>query len=176
MPLLEVAGLTVTFSSDRHHFVAVDDVDLAVEEGEIVGVVGESGSGKSVTALALLGLVDFPGRVGARRMTFVGHDLRGISDKDRRALVGKDIAMIFQDPLASLDPCYTVAYQLMEALSVHGTPRERESRAVRRARALELLQQVEIPGAAARLDAFPHQLSGGMRQRVMIGMALACNP
>jgi dipeptide transport system ATP-binding protein len=176
MALLEVAGLTVTFSSDRHHFVAVDDVDLAVEEGEIVGVVGESGSGKSVTALALLGLVDFPGRVGARRMTFAGHDLRGISDKDRRALVGKDIAMIFQDPLASLDPCYTVAYQLMEALSVHGTPRERESRAVRRARALELLQQVEIPGAAARLDAFPHQLSGGMAQRVMIAMAIACAP
>ena len=176
MALLEVAGLTVTFSSDTHAFVAVDDVELTVDEGEIVGVVGESGSGKSVTALALLGLVDFPGRVGARRMTFAGHDLRGITDKARRALVGKDIAMIFQDPLASLDPCYTVAYQLMEALSVHGTPRERSSRAVRRARALELLQQVEIPDAAARLSAFPHQLSGGMAQRVMIAMAIACQP
>jgi dipeptide transport system ATP-binding protein len=176
MPLLDIAGLTVTFSSDTNQFVAVDDVELAVDEGEIVGVVGESGSGKSVTALALLGLVDFPGRVGARRITFAGHDLRGISDQDRRALVGKDIAMIFQDPLASLDPCYTVAYQLMEALSVHGTPRERASRTVRRSRALELLQQVEIPDAAARLRAFPHQLSGGMAQRVMIAMAIACAP
>src|SRR5437899_9111445 len=176
MSLLEVAGLTVTFSSDTHHFVAVDDVDLAVEEGEIVGVVGESGSGKSVTALALLGLIDFPGRVGARRMTFAGHDLRGIGDRERRDLVGKDIAMIFQDPLASLDPCYTVAHQLMEALAVHGTERERSSRVARRTRALELLQQVEIPDAAARLNAYPHQLSGGMAQRVMIAMAIACQP
>ena len=176
MALLEIEGLTVTFSGEDHRFVAVDDVDLSVDEGEVVGVVGESGSGKSVTALALLGLIDYPGRVGARRMTFAGHDLRGMTDRQRRALVGKDIAMIFQDPLASLDPCYTVAYQLMEALAVHGSERERDHRAVRRARALELLQQVEIPDAAARLDAFPHQLSGGMAQRVMIAMAIACQP
>jgi dipeptide transport system ATP-binding protein len=176
MALLDIEGLTVTFSTEAQRFVAVDDVTLAVDEGEIVGIVGESGSGKTVTALALLGLIDFPGRIGARRLTFAGRDLRGISDRARRALVGKDIAMIFQDPLASLDPCYTVAHQLMEALAVHGTKRERGSRTIRRARALELLQQVEIPGARARLDAYPHQLSGGMAQRVMIAMAIACHP
>ena len=176
MPLLDIAGLTVTFGTDEHAFVAVDDVDLALDEGAIVGVVGESGSGKSVTALALLGLVDFPGRVSAHRMTFAGRDLRAMTEQSRRALIGKDIAMIFQDPLASLDPCYTVAYQLMEALAAHGTPGERRSRHLRRSRALELLQQVEIPDAAARMRAFPHQLSGGMAQRVMIAMAIACEP
>src|SRR5438309_9348364 len=138
MRLLDIAGLTITFGTDADPFVAVDDVDLAIDEGEVVGIVGESGSGKSVMALSLLGLIDFPGRVGARRMTFAGNDLRGIGDRERRALVGKDIAMIFQDPLASLDPCYTVAHQLMEALAVHGSERERAHRAVRRARALEL--------------------------------------
>jgi dipeptide transport system ATP-binding protein len=176
MPLLEIAGLTVTFGTDAEPFLAVDDVDLTIDEGEVVGLVGESGSGKSVMALSLLGLIDFPGKVAARRMSFAGHDLRGIGAHERRALVGKDIAMIFQDPLASLDPCYTVAHQLMEALAVHGTPQERASRSARRARALELLQQVEIPDAAARLDAYPHQLSGGMAQRVMIAMAISCQP
>src|SRR5438477_5745042 len=172
MPLLDIAGLTVTFGP----FVAVDDVDLAIDQGEVVGIVGESGSGKTVMAMSLLGLIDFPGRVTARRINFAGHDLRGISHRDRRKLVGKDIAMIFQDPLASLDPCYTVAHQLMEALAVHGTERERASRVARRTRALELLQQVEIPDAAARLNAYPHQLSGGMAQRVMIAMAISCQP
>jgi len=176
MALLDVEGLTVTFGTTSRPLVAVDDLSLSVEAREIVGIVGESGSGKSVTALALLGLVDFPGRVTARRMTFAGHDLRDISAGQRRALVGKDLAMIFQDPLASLDPCYTVAYQLMEALAVHGTPRERASRRIRRARALELLRQVEIPDPEARLRAYPHQLSGGMAQRVMIAMAVACQP
>jgi len=172
MPLLDIAGLTVTFGG----FIAVDDVDVAIDEGEVVGIVGESGSGKTVMALSLLGLIDFPGRVTARRLSFAGHDLRGISDRERRAVVGKDIAMIFQDPLASLDPCYTVAHQLMEALAVHGTVQERRSRTARRERALALLQQVEIPDAAARLDAYPHQLSGGMAQRVMIAMAISCQP
>jgi dipeptide transport system ATP-binding protein len=114
--------------------------------------------------------------VKARSMAFAGRDLATISDRTRRALVGKDIAMIFQDPLASLNPCFTVAFQLMETLRIHGTDDERRHRAVRRARALSLLEQVEIPDAAARLDAFPHQLSGGMAQRVMIAMAIACNP
>jgi len=175
-PLLDIEGLTVAFGTESRPLVAVDDLSLRVEAREIVGIVGESGSGKSVTAMALLGLVDFPGRVTARRMNFDGHDLRDISAGRRRALVGKDLAMIFQDPLASLDPCYTVAYQLMEALAVHGTPRERGSRRVRRARALELLRQVEIPDPEARLRAYPHQLSGGMAQRVMIAMAIACQP
>ena len=176
MPLLDIQGLTVEFGSERAPFRAVDRVDFAIDAGEIVGVVGESGSGKTVTALALMGLIDFPGRVRAKSMEFGGHDLTTISDRERRALVGKDIAMIFQDPLASLNPCFTVAFQLMETLRIHGSDEERSNRAVRRARALSLLDQVEIPDAAARLDAFPHQLSGGMAQRVMIAMAIACNP
>ncbi len=139
-------------------------------------MVGESGSGKSVTALSLMGLVEFPGRVRATRMFFAGRDLQTLSPAERRALTGKDIAMIFQDPLASLNPCFTVAFQLTEALRVHGSLAERGSRELRRKRALQLLRQVEIPDAAARLDAFPHQLSGGMAQRVMIAMAIACEP
>src|SRR6266446_216705 len=133
MALLEVEGLTVTFGSDADPLIAVDGVDLSLDTGEIVGCVGESGSGKSVTALALMGLVDFPGRIVATRMRFAGRDLLGLSDPDRRALVGKDIAMIFQDPLASLNPCFSVAFQLGETLRVHGTDRERASSRVRRA-------------------------------------------
>jgi dipeptide transport system ATP-binding protein len=174
--LLEVEGLTVEFGSVAAPLIAVDDVDLTMDAGEIVGCVGESGSGKSVTALALMGLVDFPGRVRATRMRFDGRDLLGLSDAERRSLVGKDIAMIFQDPLASLNPCFTVAFQLTETMRIHGSDAERRSVKRRRERALELLQQVEIPDAAARLNAFPHQLSGGMAQRVMIAMAIACNP
>ena len=153
-------------------FRAVDDVDLTIDEGEIVGIVGESGSGKSVTALALMGLIDFPGRVRADAMSFAGHDMLRMSDRQRRDIIGRDIAMIFQDPMTSLNPCYTAGYQLMEALNVH----EGGSRAARRARALDLLRQVDISDAESRLDAYPHQLSGGMSQRVMIAMALACNP
>src|SRR5256884_4157149 len=176
MALLEIEGLTVEFGSVAAPLIAVDNVDLTMEAGEIVGCVGESGCGKSVTALALMGLVDFPGRVRAKRMSFDGRDLLGLSDAGRRALVGKDIAMIFQDPLASLNPCFTVAFQLTETMRIHGTDAERRSAKRRRDRALELLQQVEIPDAATRLGAFPHQLSGGMAQRVMIAMAIACNP
>ena len=151
MALLEIEGLTVEFGSVAAPLIAVDNVDLTMEAGEIVGCVGESGSGKSVTALALMGLVDFPGRVRAKRMSFDGRDLLGLSDAGRRALVGKDIAMIFQDPLASLNPCFTVAFQLTETMRIHGTDAERRSAKRRRDRALELLQQVEIPDAAARL-------------------------
>jgi len=176
MALLDITSLTVEFGTEAAPFKAVDGVDFAIDAGEIVGVVGESGSGKTVTALALMGLIDFPGRVRAGSMMFGGHDLTTISDRERRALVGKDIAMIFQDPLASLNPCFTVAFQLMETLRIHGSEDERRNRTTRRARALSLLEQVEIPDAAARLDAFPHQLSGGMAQRVMIAMAIACNP
>jgi dipeptide transport system ATP-binding protein len=176
LALLDIQGLTVEFGTEKAPFKAVDGVDFSIDSGEIVGVVGESGSGKTVTALALMGLIDFPGRVRATSMVFNGRDLSTISDRERRALVGKDIAMIFQDPLASLNPCFTVAFQLMETLRIHGTKEERSHRGIRRARALELLEQVEIPDAAARLDAFPHQLSGGMAQRVMIAMAIACNP
>jgi dipeptide transport system ATP-binding protein len=176
MPLLEVEDLRVEFGAVAAPVVAVDGVDLTLDAGEVAGCVGESGSGKSVTALAVMGLVEFPGRVRARRLVFGGQDLLALSDAQRRSLVGKDIAMIFQDPLASLNPCYTVAFQLTETLRIHGSDAERASARLRRARALELLRQVEIPDAEARLGAFPHQLSGGMAQRVMIAMAIACNP
>jgi dipeptide transport system ATP-binding protein len=168
MALLEVQGLGVEFGS----FKAVDDVSLHVDAGEVLGIVGESGSGKSVTALALMGLVDAPGRVQAQRLVFDGRDLLAMAPKERRALLGNDIAMIFQDPMASLNPCFSVEFQLVETLRIH----EGGSRKALRARALELLRQVEIPDAEARLSAYPHQLSGGMSQRVMVAMAIACNP
>jgi dipeptide transport system ATP-binding protein len=176
MALVEIEDLRVEFGAEAAPVVAVDGIDLALDVGEVVGCVGESGSGKSVTALALMGLVEFPGRVRARRLAFAGRDLLALSDAQRRALIGKDMAMIFQDPLASLNPCFTVAFQLTETLRIHGSDAERANAALRRARALELLRQVEIPDAQARLAAFPHQLSGGMAQRVMIAMAIACNP
>lgn len=172
MPLLEVQDLVVEFGDNEAPMLAVGGVELTVEAGEIVGLVGESGSGKSVTALALMGLVEFPGRVRARRLAFAGQELLQMTDRARRSLLGKDIAMIFQDPMTCLNPCYTVAYQLIETLRVH----EGGSRRALRARALELLRQVDIPDAESRLDAYPHQLSGGMSQRVMIAMAIACNP
>jgi len=138
----------------------------------VLGIVGESGSGKSVTALALMGLVDEPGRVHADRMLFDGRDLLTMPLAERRALLGRDIAMIFQDPSSSLNPCFTVAYQLVETLRLH----KRGSAKALRGRALELLRAVEIPDAERRLEAYPHQLSGGMAQRVIVAMAIACNP
>jgi len=176
MALLDIDGLRVTFGPTDAPAVAVDALDFSIEPGEIVGLVGESGSGKSVTALAALGLVDFPGHVDARRMEFRGEDLAAMDTARRRALLGGELAMIFQDPLASLDPCYTVEYQLGEALRLHGGSDERRSTRARRERAVGLLQQVDIADAPARLRAYPHQLSGGMAQRVMIAMALAGSP
>ena len=176
MPLLDIENLSVAFGPVHAPLIAVDRLDFAIDAGEIVGLVGESGSGKSVTALAVLGLIDFPGRVSCRRLVFEGLDLLALPARQRRALLGGELAMIFQDPLASLDPCYTVEFQLDEALRLHGTATEQRSAVARRARALELLRQVEIPDAPARLRAYPHQLSGGMAQRVMIAMALAGAP
>jgi dipeptide transport system ATP-binding protein len=174
--LVEIEDLRIDFGTIGRPVPAVEGVDLSIGTAEIVGLVGESGSGKSVTALALLGLVDYPGRVQARRLAFAGRDLQALTDDERRALAGRDIAMIFQDPLASLDPCYTVGYQLDEALSLHGTADERANADARRARAVELLREVEIADPVARLRAYPHQLSGGMAQRAMIAMAIAGRP
>ena len=170
--LLEVRGLTVDFPIGDASLIAVDDVSFSIGAGEVVGIVGESGSGKSVTALAVLGLIDAPGRVRAERLAFAGRDLQAMGERERRSLLGGDIAMIFQDPMTSLNPSFTVAFQLMETIALH----EGGSRAARRARALQLLKDVEIPDPERRLDAFPHQLSGGMSQRVMLAMAIACNP
>ena len=172
MALLDIQQLRVEFGTERSPFIAVDGLDLQIEAGEVVGIVGESGSGKSVTSLALMGLIDYPGRVSAQRMAFNGRDLVKMPERERRGLLGKDIAMIFQDPMTSLNPCFTVAYQLMETLRVHQGGSKKELRD----KALGLLKQVEIPDPGRRLDAYPHQLSGGMSQRVMVAMAIACNP
>ena len=172
MALLEIEDLHVEFPSQGAVMHAVEGVSLSLDEGEVLGIVGESGSGKSVTMLALMGLVAYPGRVRAKRLQFAGHDLLRVSDAERRKLVGKDVAMIFQEPTTSLNPCFTVGFQLTETLRLHlGMERK-----AARDRATELLEQVGIPAAATRLKDFPHQLSGGMNQRVMIAMAIACNP
>jgi dipeptide transport system ATP-binding protein len=172
MALLEIEGLHVDFPSQGGVLHAVEGVSLALDEGDVLGIVGESGSGKSVAMLAVMGLVAFPGRVRAQRLTFAGHDLLRLTERERRGVVGKDIAMIFQEPTTSLNPCFTIGFQLTESLRLHlGLNRN----AARR-RAVELLEQVGIPAAASRLSDFPHQMSGGMNQRVMIAMAISCNP
>ena len=172
MPLLDIRDLSVSFPSDSGTMRAVDGVSLTVEEGEFVGIVGESGSGKSVTMMAVMGLVGFPGRVEAERLAFAGHDLRRMSGRERRRLVGKDVAMIFQEPTTSLNPCFTVGFQIGETLRQHMGLSGKAARH----RAIELLEQVGIPAAESRLKAYPHQLSGGMNQRAMIAMAIACDP
>jgi dipeptide transport system ATP-binding protein len=172
MALLEIRNLKVEFQTHRGPFRAVDGLDVTLDSGELLGVVGESGSGKSVTMLAVMGLIAWPGKVTADVMRFDGIDLLSLSDAARRKIVGKDIAMIFQEPMTSLNPSFSVGYQIMETLAVHAGG----SRGERKRRAIELLEQVGIPAAATRLNAFPHQLSGGMCQRVMIAMAIACNP
>jgi dipeptide transport system ATP-binding protein len=172
MALVEIKNLSVDFGAEGKAFRAVDSVDHTIEEGDVVGIVGESGSGKSVTMLALMGLIAYPGRVTADRLHFAGTDLLSLSPAKRRRMTGKDVAMVFQEPMTSLNPCFTVEFQISETLKIH----EGGSRRARRERTVELLDQVGIPAAASRLGAFPHQLSGGMNQRVMIAMALACNP
>jgi dipeptide transport system ATP-binding protein len=172
MALIEIRNLSVVFETARGPMRAVEGLDLNLDEGEVLGIVGESGSGKSVTMLALMGLIGWPGRVTAERLAFAGTDMLGMSSGRRRRIIGKDIAMIFQEPMTSLNPCFTVGFQIMETLKVH----EGGTRAARRERTIELLDQVGIPEPAGRLNAFPHQLSGGMNQRVMIAMAIACNP
>ncbi len=168
MALLTLKNLSVTFGQ----FKAVDNISYQVEEGEVLGIVGESGSGKSVSSLSVMGLIDYPGKVKAEELTFQGQDLLAMSEKRRRKLTGSDIAMIFQDPMTSLNPCFTVGYQIIEALKNHqgGSKKELKNRAI------ELLTLVGIPAPESRLNSYPHQLSGGMSQRVMIAMAIACNP
>jgi dipeptide transport system ATP-binding protein len=172
MALVEIENLSVEFPTQGGVMRAVDGVSLKLEEGEVLGVVGESGSGKSVTMLALMGLIPFPGRVTADKLSFNGRNLLTISDRERRQITGKDVAMIFQEPMTSLNPSFTIGFQLTETLRLH----EGMDRKAARRRAVELLEQVGIPSPESRLSSFPHQLSGGMNQRVMIAMAIACNP
>jgi len=172
MALLSIRNLSVDFATASGSFRAVDGMDVSVEAGDILAIVGESGSGKSVAMLALMGLLPWTATVTADEMSFDGKDLRAITPRTRRRIVGKDIAMIFQEPMSSLNPCFTVGFQIKEGLKKHlGL----DARA-RQSRALELMEMVGIPDPERRLSAFPHQLSGGMSQRVMIAMAIACRP
>jgi dipeptide transport system ATP-binding protein len=172
MSLLEIENLTVEFATAGGAFRAVDGLSLSVGAGDVLAVVGESGSGKSVAMLAMMGLLPWTAKVTADRMAFDGADLLSLTPSARRKVIGKDIAMIFQEPMSSLNPCFTVGFQLGEALKVHMGL----DRVARRARSIELLDLVGIPAPEKRLSAFPHQLSGGMSQRVMIAMAISCNP
>ena len=172
MSLLEIRNLSVDFQTAHGLFRAVDSVDLDVSEGDLVAIVGESGSGKSVSMLALMGLLPWTAIVTADRLDFDGRDLLTLAPRSRRRIIGKDMAMIFQEPMTSLNPCFTVGFQITESLKTHLGG----SRAEHRRRAIELLELVGIPAPDTRLSAFPHQMSGGMNQRVMIAIAIACNP
>ncbi len=171
-PLLDIEGLCVSFATRGGSFKAVDGVNLKVAPNEVLAIVGESGSGKSVAMLAIMGLLPWTATITAKRMMFDGQDLLTMRPKQRRTLIGKDVAMVFQEPMSSLNPCFTVGWQINEALAAHTTL----DRAQRKARVVELLELVGIPDPVRRVSAFPHQLSGGMSQRVMIAMALACKP
>jgi dipeptide transport system ATP-binding protein len=172
MSRLEIRNLTVEFSTSRGLFRAVDRIDMNLDPGEILCVVGESGSGKSVSMLALMGLIGYPGKVTADVLRFGDIDLLSLTGRERRRLIGKDIAMVFQEPMSSLNPCFPIGWQIGEALTTHGVVPKNKVRD----RVIELLHQVGIPAPETRLKSFPHQLSGGMNQRVMIAMAIACNP
>ena len=170
MPLLDVAGLTVSFATKSGRVMANDNLDLSVMAGETVGIVGESGSGKSVFCRAVLRLVR--GEISARRMTFAGKDILALSEREMRRLRGPGIAMIFQSPMSSLDPVWTIGDQIGETLRQH----ERLDRTDARKGAIALLDRVGIPSAAKRVDEYPHQWSGGMLQRAVIALALAGKP
>jgi dipeptide transport system ATP-binding protein len=172
MALLEIENLTVEFETATGWFKAVDGVSLSVDAGEVLAIVGESGSGKSVSMLAVMGLLPWTAKITSDKMLFEGRDIRNIPDTERRKLIGKDMAMIFQEPVASLNPCFTVGFQIEEVLRIHMGLGAK----ARRARAIELFELVGLPNPAERLNHFPHQMSGGQCQRVMIAMAIACNP
>lgn len=172
MALLDIKNLTVSFETSVGLFKAVQGIDLQVDSREVLAIVGESGSGKSVAMLAIMGLLPSYAHVSADHVLFEGRDILGLSDAKRRKIIGKDIAMIFQEPMASLNPCFTVGFQIEETLRVH---MGLDARA-RRARAIELMTAVGIPDPAERLNSYPHQMSGGQCQRVMIAIAIACNP
>ncbi len=172
MALLEIRNLTVSFDTSVGLFKAVDGIDVSVDAREVLAIVGESGSGKSVAMLAVMGLLPATATVTADRMEFEGKNLLTMSPQEKRRIIGKEIAMIFQEPVASLNPCFTIGFQIEEVLARHMGLHGRAARE----RTIELLRQVGIKDGAERLGAFPHQMSGGQCQRVMIAMAIACNP
>ncbi|WP_137285376.1 ABC transporter ATP-binding protein [Halorussus salinisoli] len=170
--LLEISGLTTEFPTEDGVITAVDGVDLSIETGEILGLVGESGAGKSVTAHSILQLIESPGRITEGTIEFKGVDLRTKSKAELRKIRGGEISMIFQDPLTSLNPVYTVGSQIQEAIELHQNVSEREARTI----AIDMLAEVGISDPETRVDSYPHELSGGMLQRAMIAMALSCEP
>ena len=170
--LVNIKNERLSFFTPAGEVKALNDVSLHLKEGEVLGIVGESGSGKSVTAYSLMGITAYPGRLIGGSLEFNGHEIEKMSEKELRKVRGNEISIIFQDPMTSLNPCYTVGFQIMEAIKVH----QGGNKSTRRQRAIDLLNQVGIPDPASRLDVYPHQLSGGMSQRVMIAMAIACRP
>ena len=171
-PALEVTGLSVEFPTRRGTLTALSDVSLTIRPGEILGVVGESGAGKSMTGMAVLGLLEPPGRIAGGEIRIDGRRTDSLTEAEMARVRGRTVGAIFQDPLTSLNPLFTVGQQLVETIRLHSDLDRRAARA----RAVELLKQVGIPGAAERVDHYPHQFSGGMRQRVVIALALSGNP
>lgn len=172
MPLLEVKNLRTYFTTARGEVRSVDDVSFSLESGETLCVVGESGCGKSVTALSIMRLVAAPGRIAGGEISFKGRDLLKLGEEEMRKIRGDDIAMIFQDPMTSLNPVYTVGEQIAEAIRLHRGVSQKEAWN----QAIEGMRDVAIPSPESRAKSYPHEMSGGMRQRVMIAMALACDP
>ncbi|MDH5265607.1 MAG: ABC transporter ATP-binding protein [Betaproteobacteria bacterium] len=171
-PLLEVRHLRVEFNTRRGTLVAIDDVSLDIAPGEVLGVVGESGAGKSITGTAIIGLLEPPGRIAGGEVLLEGARIDNLPADEMRRIRGRRIGAIFQDPLTSLNPLYTVGRQIIETIQTHLPMNAAEARA----RAIDLLKEVGIPAAERRIDHYPHQFSGGMRQRVVIALALCANP
>lgn len=172
MKLLDVQNLSVIFETESGTAKAVDDLSFSLDKGKVLGIVGESGCGKSVTSLSVLRLISHPGRVVNGKVIFEGVNLLELKDSQMRAIRGNKIALVPQDPMTSLNPVYTIGAQIMEAICLHQKVNKQEARK----RAIEVLEKVRIPSAKTRVDNYPHEFSGGMRQRVMIAMALSCEP
>src|SRR6476660_975703 len=170
--LLEVEDLRTFFHTDEGVIKAVDDLSFKLELGRTLGIVGESGSGKSVTSLSIMRLLSSTARIEAGKISFLGRDLVRLPEREMQSIRGRDISMIFQEPMTSLNPVFTVGAQIMEAIILH----QRVSKAEARSKTIDLLREVGIPKPEQRVDSYPHQMSGGQKQRVMIAMALSCNP
>ena len=172
VPLLDVRDLRTSFLTPQGEARAVDGISFSIDAGQTLGLVGESGCGKTMTALSILRLIPPAGRIAGGEIVFDGRNLLALSEREMRQVRGNDIAMVFQEPMSSLNPVFTVGNQIAEAVRLH----QGLSRRAARAKAIEMLKLVEIPEPERRVDDYPHQLSGGMRQRVMIAMALSCHP